>query len=168
MSYAAIYFGAAFGGAILGGLISMLVSAYSARRDRRVRYGEALLEVLVAAQQRVRAAVEDDDGRHREPDAERRPLRLHDEAARLWATTELAASLARGRRDRSAMQAWGLRLYNTLSTGVADPQALDDLELDLDRGVYLVIAWSSGVAAGRDFARPADEVDRYFGPRLDE
>lgn len=153
---AAVYLSSALLGALVGGLISLMVSARSARRSRRARYGEALLSVLGQAHRRVAASASGASASE--------PLVLRDEAIELWARTELAAILERSRAGRRAMQGWGHHLHEVLSRGVSGRPELEHLEHQLDLAVYLVIAWTAGRAKGRDFLRPASEVESLFGP----
>ena len=61
---AAVYVLAALLGALLGGIISLTVSVRSARRERRARYGESLVNALTAAERRLAAASEPHEHGH--------------------------------------------------------------------------------------------------------
>ena len=82
-SDAFVYLAAAMLRALVGGLASFAVSARGARRDRRARYGESMLETLGAAHRKL-AQADDAQGE------EAAELNLRDEAINLWAQTELA------------------------------------------------------------------------------
>ncbi|UOE44828.1 hypothetical protein [Agromyces larvae] len=157
MSTELVYIAAALLGAVVGGFITMGVSARSARRERRARYGEALLSALNAAHRTIVARLA-----HPAAGGGAHPA-ARDEALAIWIQTELAATmeLPRGRRS---MQQWGAQFYEWLSDTADDDLAWLDHRLDL--GTYLVIAWIAGYAKGRDFALSADEVEGRFAPRF--
>jgi hypothetical protein len=100
--HAAIYVSAALLGALLGGGISLLVSTRSARRERRARYGESLLNALTAAERRLASAAEPQQ--HGPVLIE--PILLREEAVAVWSFTELA-STPESPTGREAMRAWG-------------------------------------------------------------
>jgi hypothetical protein len=156
--YSAVYLIAALLGALLGGAISFSVSARSARRERRARYGESLLRALTAAERRIAALLGPDDDV-----VMAEPLLLREEAVAAWAQTELASTLESS-AGRRAMQAWGEQLYDSLSNGAHNRAQLEWLVTRLDLAVYLTIAWTAGYATGRDFSRPGTEIAAMFGP----
>lgn len=151
-SDAVISLASALLGALVGGVASFAIASRGARRDRRARYGEAMLATLGVVHSKVAAARAD-------PAA---PVELRDEAISLWAQAELACTLE-WRRGRREMRAWVHRLHDTLINVKAGDTDLAALERQLDLGVYLVIAWTAREATGQDFARPAQEIDAHFG-----
>ena len=157
-----VYVASALLGAVLGGLISFVVSLRNARRERRARYGEALLTTLLETHRRVAEAV--GSAAEDEP-AAIDATTTRDEAVALWAQTELASTLE-PRAGRRAMQAWSLQLYDMLTSGARGSAQLQWLEDCLDLAVYLVIAWTAGYASGRDFARSGSDVAQRFGPTV--
>lgn len=145
----------------MGGLGSLAVSSRSARRDRRTRYGEALLGTLREAYRHVSAASGlDPEGT--EP-GNAGSIALRDEALSLWAQTELASTLERP-TGRQAIRAWSAQLYDALSQPPTNSEQVERLEHRLGLAVYLVSAWTAGHASGRDFARPGAEVEQIFAP----
>ncbi|NNC12742.1 hypothetical protein HII28_12745 [Planctomonas sp. JC2975] len=158
---AAIYVLAALLGASLGGIITFSVSARSARRERRARYGESLLTSLTAAERRLASAAHADDaGEHLSE-----PILLREEAVAAWSFVELASTLETP-AGRKAMRAWGEQLYDCLCRGAADDAQLGWLVHRLDLAVYLTIAWTAGYASGRDFALSGTEIAERFAPAL--
>jgi hypothetical protein len=162
----AVYLASALLGSLVGGLISFAVSLTGSHRDRRARYGEALLETLGQAQGKVENALatlpepsQDSPGAHREP------LRLRDEARLIWAQTELASTLEWTVNGRRAMQGRAAHFYEPLTRGIDDRPQLEWLEEQLGMGTYLVITWSARHAKGRDFRRPLKEIERLFGSK---
>jgi len=165
----AIYLASALLGALFGGLISLGVTARNARRDRRVRYGEAMLATLGQAHRKVGGA----SGTRGEPGPD--PGRLvsgrllfPDEARAIWVQAELASTLEWRTSARRAIEGWALYFYEALSRGAGRELQLEWLEQQLEIGTYLVIAWTAGHAAGRDFRRSGHEVEALFGPHPSE
>ena len=97
---AAVYVLAALLGALLGGAISLIVSIRSARRERRARYGESLLNALTAAERGLALAAEPQQ--HGPVLLE--PVWLREEAVAVWSFTELASTLE-SPPGRNAMRA---------------------------------------------------------------
>ena len=97
---AALYVLAALLGALLGGAISLIVSVRSARRERRARYGESLLNALTAAERGLASAAEPQQ--HGPVLLE--PIWLREEAVAVWSFTELASTLE-SPPGRNAMRA---------------------------------------------------------------
>ena len=165
----AIYLASALLGALAGGLISLGVTARNARRDRRVRYGEAMLATLGQAHRKVGGA----SGTRGEPGPD--PGRLvsgrllfPDEARAIWVQAELASTLEWRTSARRAIEGWALYFYEALSRGAGSELQLEWLEQQLEIGTYLVIAWTAGRATGRDFRRSGAEVEVLFGPHPSE
>lgn len=169
-----VYLASALLGALVGGLISLLVSSRAARRAQRTRYGEGLLESLTEAQRHVVAALShldsrpDSVGHDGEPIVNSRHivLTLRDDATRVWARTEIAATMEFGAGHR-AMQAWGLLLHQDLSRCAPTRAQLEWMEHRLDLAVYLVIAWTARYAKGVDFARSGRQIEDELGPTID-
>jgi hypothetical protein len=157
----AVYLTAALMGAVVGGLISLSVSAQSARRERRARYGESLLATLTNAHRRLATAV----AMVEESSALPGRVVLRDEAIAIWTQGELAATLEWSASGRRAMRDWATDFYELLSRGAGEVRELQSLDRQLDLGVYIVIAWTARHARGRDFRRPGSEIERLFGPR---
>jgi hypothetical protein len=158
---AAVYVLAALLGALLGGAISLIVSIRSARRERRARYGESLLNALTAAERGLASAAEPQQ--HGPVLIE--PIWLREEAVAVWSFTELASTLE-SPPGRNAMRAWGLQLFDALVHGASNDAQMKWLFDRLDLAVFLTIAWTAGDATGRDFARPGTEIASMFGPTL--
>jgi hypothetical protein len=156
---AAVYVLAALLGALLGGAISLIVSTRSARRERRARYGESLLNALSAAERGLASAAEP---QQRGP-VLLEPIWLREEAVAVWSSTELASTLE-SPPGRNAMRAWGLQLFDALVHGASNDAQILWLFNRLDLAVFLTIAWTAGDASGRDFARPGTEIASMFGP----
>lgn len=154
----AVYLTSALIGAVVGGLISLSVSAYSARRERRARYGESLLATLASAHRKLAEALAADE-------AQPRRLVFRDEAIAIWTQGELASTLEWSAGGRRAMRDWTTHFYELLSCGAGEARELRSLDRQLDLGVYIVIAWTARHAKGRDFRRPASEIEELFGPR---
>ena len=156
-----MYVLAALLGALLGGAISLIVSTRSARRERRARYGESLLNALAATERRLASATEPQQ--HGPVLLER--ILLREDAIAVWSLTELASTLE-SPAGRKAMRAWGLQLFGAIVHGASNDAQMTWLFDRLDLAVYLTIAWTAGDATGRDFARPATEIASMFGPDL--
>jgi hypothetical protein len=158
---AAVYVLAALLGALLGGAISLIVSIRSARRERRARYGESLLNALTAAERKLALAAEPQP----QGPVLVEPIWLREEAVAAWSFTELASTLE-SPPGRNAMRAWGLQLFDALVHGASNDAQMKRLFDRLDLAVFLTIAWTAGDATGRDFARPGTETASMFGPTL--
>jgi hypothetical protein len=154
-----VYVLAALLGALLGGAISLILSARAARRERRARYGESLLNALAAAERRLASATEPQQRGF----VLINPILLREEAIAVWSAAELASTME-SEAGRQAMRAWGAQLFDTVVHGAANDAQLVWLFERLDLAVYLTIAWTAGDATGRDFARPGAEIARMFGP----
>jgi hypothetical protein len=152
---------AALLGALLGGAISLIVSTRSARRERRARYGESLLNAVIAAERRHASAAEP----QQHGAALLEPILLHEEAVAVWSFTELASTLE-SPTGRKAMRAWGLQLFDDLVHGASNDAQMMWLFDGLDLAVYLTTAWTAGDATGRDFACRGTEIATMFGPAL--
>lgn len=151
-----VYVASALLGALVGGLVSFAVSALNARRERRIRYGEALLKSLGAAQQRVSATAHVDAAH---------PLILREEAGSIWIEAKLMSTLER-RAGRRGLETWSSGLYDTMVSGIVDEGEVDRLQHRLEVAVFLVIAWTARYANGRDFTRPEEDIEKFFGPDL--
>jgi hypothetical protein len=132
---AAVYVSAALLGALLGGATSLIVSSRSARRVRRARYGESLLNALTAAERRLAPAAEP----QQHGPALIEPILLREEAVAVWSFTELASTLE-SPAGREAMRAWGLQLFDALVDGASNDAQLMWLFSRLDLAVFLVSA----------------------------
>ncbi|MCL2393952.1 MAG: hypothetical protein FWC87_04615 [Acidimicrobiaceae bacterium] len=159
--HAVVYVLAALLGALFGGAISLIVSTRSARRERRARYGESLLNALTAAERRLASAAEPQQ--HGAVLIE--PIMLREEAVAVWSFTELASTLE-SPTGREAMRAWGLQLFDVLVHGASNDVQMMWLFDRLDLAVFLTSAWTAGDATGSDFARSGTEIANMFGPAL--
>lgn len=112
--HAAVYVSAALLGALLGGAISLIVSIRSARRERRARYGESLLNALAAAERRLASATEP----HEHGPVLLEPVLLR-EAIAVWSFAELASTLE-SPTGRKTMRAWGLQLFGDIVHGASN------------------------------------------------
>jgi hypothetical protein len=160
---AAVYVLAALLGALLGGAISLIVSTRSARRERRARYGESLLNALTAAERRLASAAEPQQ--HGPVLLE--PILLREEAVAVWSFIELASTLEPP-TGREAMRAWGLQLFDALVHGASNDAQMVWLFRRLDLAVFLTSAWTAGDATGRDFARPGTEIASMSAPPCED
>jgi hypothetical protein len=159
-SQSLVYIGASLLGALVGGVMTLLVSHRSSVHALRARYGEAMLAALGAAHQKVEHAMSASDG-----GADETALRFTEEATAIWAQTELGSTLARGTRGRRAMQSWGLHFHDALTRGARTRAELEWLDQQLTTGEMLVIAWIGRLASSGDFQLPREEVERRFAPR---
>ncbi|MBO0747044.1 MAG: hypothetical protein J2O47_01770 [Acidimicrobiaceae bacterium] len=139
--HAAVYVSAALLGALLGGAISLIVSTRSARRERRARYGESLLNALTAAERRLASGAEPQQ--HGPVLIE--PVLLREQAVAVWSLTELASTLE-SPTGRESMRAWGLQLFDALVHGVSNDAQMMWLFDRLDLAVFLTSAWTVGNA----------------------
>lgn len=170
----AVPIGSALAGAVTGGVVACVVSSGEARRVRRERYGQNVLEALGSARSAARRAhnrAENEDylaetGQAPEgPQDISEPLMLQSEAREIWVNTQLAASIERGRGASRAMNGWAFHIHESLLAGMRTPLELDRLQEQLRLGEYLVIAWLEGKATGVDFKRSEDAVYARFAPQ---
>lgn len=156
-SFAMVYMGSALLGAVVGGAISLVISLWASRMQRRIRYGENLLDTLTAMERKM--SVLHDAGTcsttHR--------LVLREEALGFWVQAELAASLEHGPRRR-IMRSWAEGIFNGAYQGASSDAELARLDAQLEVAIFLVIAWTAGHAGGVDFARTDEQVLAEFSP----
>lgn len=156
-SYALIYIGSALLGAVVGGAISVAISLWGSRRQRRIRYGENLLDTLTDMKRKL--ALLQEVGTC----SSTQPLVLREEALGFWVQVELAASLE-NRSNRRIMRSWAEGIFNGAYQGASSDEELTQLDTQLEVAIFLVIAWTAGHARGADFARPDAQVLEEFSP----
>ena len=120
---------------LLGGAISLIVSIRSARRERRARYGESLLNALTAAERKLALAAEPQ--RHGPVLLE--PIWLREEAVLVWSFTELAPTLESSRVGMRCARG-GLQPFDALVHGASNDAQMKRLFDRLDPAVFLTIA----------------------------
>lgn len=125
-----------------------------------------MLDTLGHAHQKLALVVASIEGREATATEMDRRFALPEEATRLWAQVELAASLEFRRSDREAMRRWAMRYHEVLREGATGRTGLEQLDLRLDVAQYTVIAWIAQLARGRDFDLNDTEVIERFGPDL--
>jgi len=153
-------------GAVVGGLATYLASLALGRRERRARYGEALLASLGAARRKTQQTRAEFDRYSPQGTGRlKQGIQLWEEAAAISAQTGLAASLAWTSAGKRAMQGWALHHHESLLAGVTSRAEMIWLLDQLQVGEYLVIAWVAGDARARDFRLSRDDVVQRFGPK---
>lgn len=114
-SYALIYIGSTLLGAVVGGAISVAISLWGSRRQRRIRYGENLLDTLNAMKRKL--ALLQEVGTC----SSTQPLVLREEALGFWVQVELAASLENG-SNRRIMRSWAEGIFNGAYQGASSDE----------------------------------------------
>ncbi|WP_431711746.1 hypothetical protein [Glutamicibacter uratoxydans] len=114
-SYALIYIGSTLLGAVVGGAISVAISLWGSRRQRRIRYGENLLDTLNAMKRKL--ALLQEVGTC----SSTQPLVLREEALGFWVQVELAASLE-NRSNRRIMRSWAEGIFNGAYQGASSDE----------------------------------------------
>lgn len=174
---AAIPFGAAVVGALVGGLVTLFVARRESLRARRERYAQSLLDALGSARvavraMRARAATEEylastaQAPEYASDVAE--PIVRWREARDIQVNAHLASQLERRRSARNAMHGWALHHHESLLAGSMHVSELEWLDEQLLLGEYLVIAWAAGRAPGADFRLPKSAVLEKYGPQFRE
>jgi hypothetical protein len=161
VSDAVVYIASALVGALVGGLASLLVSVRGAHRDRRARYGEALLESLTSLHGEVVSALDLPDT----PEVGSAAAQPYSKAlTTMWVRAELVGSLERTRANTAAIQSWLEDLVSAVLAAHQSRSNLEDAEERLRAGIYIVIAWTAEIAQGTDFNRPREQIIKTFGP----
>lgn len=114
-SYALIYIGSALLGAVVGGAISVAISLWGSRRQRRIRYGENLLDTLNAMKRKL--ALLQEVGTC----SSTQPLVLREEALGFWIQVEFAASLE-NRSNRRIIRSWAKGIFSGAYQGASSDE----------------------------------------------
>lgn len=144
----------------LGGLLTLALNDVVARRARRQTLAERALEAVTQARLTVAEARMETANPHARPsvlDAR--------SATEVQARFEMIANVERG-EDRRAISAAGYNLHEWLLGGASALHELDELQAELSRVSWLLMAWERRAARGRDFKLPHAAVRDRFAPAI--
>lgn len=161
-------FAAALLGALVGGIVTLGVSIVMSQRERRARYGEQVLEALLAARIALQDARTDLYAGGDVSGQRGDPVDFGTSPRRLWVSAALASSVELLPSRRRSIQGWSLHLHESMLGGVYGVESIEHLERQLAASEHLIVAWISRRASGRDFRRSFTDIARRFGPKYTE
>lgn len=147
----------------IGGALTLLLGEISARGQRRRELAERALAAVTDARLVVASArTERQGGQVYSP-----PLNDVRSATAILASFDMLANTARG-RDQRAIAAAGYHAHEWLLGGAIGESELLDLQAELMRLSWLLLAWERRAARGRDFRLTHAEARDRFAVRFSD